>query len=659
MAGWYSYIQENVPVPEWPYPVQYGKENVINTDVLVLGGGVAGCHAAINAFKGGAKVAVVDKGPVRRSGCSGAGVDHWHAACTNPCCKISPEEMVAEHEYCGGYSYGELGNGISCYITCKEGWDALQDVEKMGVPVRDVNDEFAGAEFRDDKTRLMFAYDYENKHIIRLAGGANIKPAMYKEVKRLGVDIYDYVMVTSLLTARGKQGARVVGATGVSARTGEFYIFRSKATILSMGSVNTLWTFSTELKGAFSEPTQTGDGSAIAWRAGAEFNLIERSAPSAGGLGYIPHTVGNAHNTWFACNIVDANGKEVPWVDRDGKVLKTLSERYKLAPGQKFFIHVRGSPYQLREPAITPDLPERIRKGEFVLPLYADLPGMPPQERRAIYGLMVGNEGGTRYGVYDVYTRAGLDPDKDMPQSSVLPPDQYVFRPWWQGIATRQWRAGGGGGLICDWDLKTNLEGLYTAGLQGPGGDHSAAAVTGRYAGRKAAEYARTADTPAVDDNQLKAEKARAYAPVMREKGMGWKELRAGLCRVMQDYCGEYKSENTLKLGLEMFSSISESEAATVYARNPHELARSLECLNHITVGEMVMQASLARKASSAALGFNRLDFPQTDPPEWNKFITIRMENGEVKADERPLRWWLQPPYASTYEENYWKHCGL
>ena len=45
----------------WPYPVNYGKENIAEADVLVLGGGVAGCHAAINAAKRGAKVIVVDK----------------------------------------------------------------------------------------------------------------------------------------------------------------------------------------------------------------------------------------------------------------------------------------------------------------------------------------------------------------------------------------------------------------------------------------------------------------------------------------------------------------------------------------------------------------------------------------------------------------------
>jgi len=37
----------------WPYPVNYGKENEVKADVLILGGGIAGCHAAINAAKAG------------------------------------------------------------------------------------------------------------------------------------------------------------------------------------------------------------------------------------------------------------------------------------------------------------------------------------------------------------------------------------------------------------------------------------------------------------------------------------------------------------------------------------------------------------------------------------------------------------------------------
>ena len=646
--------------PEWPYPVHYGKENEVSADVLVIGGGIAGCHAAINAAKIGAKVVVVDKGAVIRSGSGGAGIDHWHDACTNPCCKITPEEMMGSGG-AHGSTAGEYFFGHTSYITCKESYDALLDLEKMGVKFRDEDDEFAGAEFRDEETKIMFAYDYENRHTIRLRGGASMKPALYNELRRLSVEIYDRVMATSLLTEGGKPGSRVVGATGVNVRTGEFYLFKAKATVLSTADASRLWIFSTELKGSNAEhldPNNAGDGHAMAWKAGAEFTLMERSMPSPGSFDYPAYGTGNCHNTWYACTMVDANGKEIPWVDRDGRVLKTVSERYRPAPGQKFFVLNPGpSPYEVRHPFLIPDLPERIMRGEFVLPFYADLPSMPEHERRAIFGLMVGNEGKTRIAIYDAYTKAGFDPDKDMLQANVVSP-QFV-RGGGRGIGPPQWRAGRGGGLVVDWDLKTNLEGLYAAGHVAGGGGCAGASTTGRYAGRKAADYALNAGEPIIQRKQVDEEKARVYAPAKRTDGIGWKELHAGISRIMQDYCGEYKGEETLKMGLRWLNSIRESEASSAFARNPHELARTLECLSRITVGEIIMHASLARKASNIPLDFKRIDYPEMDPPEWNKFVTIRLESGEVKEGELPFKYWLLPPYAPTYKENYERHCGL
>ena len=112
-------------------------------------------------------------------------------------------------------------------------------------------------------------------------------------------------------------------------------------------------------------------------------------------------------------------------------------------------------------------------------------------------------------------------------------------------------------------------------------------------------------------------------------------------------------------MGLRWLNSIRESEASRAYARNPHELARTLECFTRLTVGEIVMNASLNRKASSKALGLNRLDYPAIDPPEWKKLITMRLENGDIKVGERPVDYQLQSPNASTYEENYRRHCSL
>jgi succinate dehydrogenase/fumarate reductase flavoprotein subunit len=651
----------------WPYPTNYGKENEVNADVLILGGGIAGCHAAVHAAKRGAKVVVVDKGPVIRSGSGGAGVDHWHAACTNPCSKVTPDEMMEIVKVFGDYSYGEFGNGITCYIQCKESYDALLDVENMGIKVRDVDDEFAGAEFRDEKTKLMFAYDYENRTCIRVNGGAHIKVALYKELKRLGVQIFDRIMVTSLLTEGGKQGARLVGATGMSIRTGEFYIFNAKAAVLSMSVFAGQWVFSTELTGfgsIFNDPNNSGDGTAMAWNAGAELALMERSGRvlSSGFFRYPPYGTGDHNNTWYACSIVDAKGKEIPWVDRDGNILKTVSERYRPAPGQKYFLYGRMGAYPIWGPSLILDLSQRIENGEFTLPLYADLPGMPQHERRAIWGLMIYNEGKCSI-IYENYCRAGFDPDRDMLQLPVMPPEQYGHGPAWETYGPRQWREGafgGGGGIVFDWDLKSNVEGLYVAGSQQySGGTHAHAAATGRYAGRKAAGYARNAKLGHIDRKQVAAEKVRVYAPVMRKDGIGWKELRAGLCRIMQDYCGEFKSEGILRMGLEWIRSIKESEATTAFARNPHELCRVLECHTHMTVGEIIMQASLARKASSQLLDFKRLDYPKVDPPEWNKIVTIRLENGRIKAGELPLKYWLLPPYAANYEENYRKHSEL
>ena len=89
------------------------------------------------------------------------------------------------------------------------------------------------------------------------------------------------------------------------------------------------------------------------------------------------------------------------------------------------------------------------------------------------------------------------------------------------------------GGLVTDWDLQTNLPGLFAAGNALYAGNYyHHASVTGRYAGRKAARHARAAAEPVLDQEQIDREMRRVFAPVERGGGMDWKELRAGLCRI-------------------------------------------------------------------------------------------------------------------------------
>jgi succinate dehydrogenase/fumarate reductase flavoprotein subunit len=634
--NWEEYINQTGSLMEWPYPIRYDVVNQVDVDVLVLGGGPAGCMAAISAARKGLKVALVDKTNPKRGG--GHGFDHWLET-PNPCSKITPEECC---EYLK-VSFGGYANLISRYITVREGYDTLLEIEKMGAKIRDTDDEFKSAPFRDEETKFLFCYDYESKLYFR-AWGTTYKPAMYKECKRLGVQIFDFTMATSLLNEKGRPGVRVVGATGFNVRTGEFYVFRAKATVNCMSRHSSQWRFSTELTGLNQHRANvTGDGTVMAWRAGAVLTNLEKNRPGIGvpGYAYPSYGVGTQANTWHPATIVDANGKEIPWVDYQGRPLTTIEERTRPAPGQKYMAQIAytgplgtACPYAL--PSLPRDLNERILKGEFTLPLYADLTDMPWYERKAIWGLMVGQEGKTRIPILSNYQESGFDSSKDMLQSyQMLTGSMDRYSPF-QNDSMPYF-----GAIVVDWDLKTTLDGLYCAGdAIFASNDYNNACVTGRYAGRKAAEYALKASDPVIDRGQIDGEKARVYSPLTRETGIEWKELRAVGARLIQNYCGGIKNEELLKIGLKWAEDLEENVFPEVYAGNPHVLMRVLETFNMVICDQLIIQASLSRKASSRYLGFTRQDYPAVDPPDWRKWLTIQQVDGDIKRGELPIDFW-------------------
>jgi succinate dehydrogenase/fumarate reductase flavoprotein subunit len=219
-----------------------------------------------------------------------------------------------------------------------------------------------------------------------------------------------------------------------------------------------------------------------------------------------------------------------------------------------------------------------------------------------------------------------------------------------------QWReAGYGGGVLVDWNLKTTLDGLYAAGGQmfAPE-DHSYCAATGRYAGRKAVAFAREVGEPKISRDQVMKEKDRVYAPIRRSSGIEWKELHAGIARVMQYYVSEFKTDNLLTMGLNALNKIEAESVPQLYALDPHKLMRSLEDLSLLNYAQIIVQASLARKASSMPLQFSRIDYPAMDPAEWAKFITIKLENDKVKIGSLPMTFWgnMKQQYEA-YNKDY------
>jgi succinate dehydrogenase/fumarate reductase flavoprotein subunit len=630
---------------DWPYPLEWDKEEVIQSEVLILGGGIAGCMAAIAAARQGLQVVLVEKGATKRSGAGGSGCDHWESAATNPCSKVTPEELTkAMLDDNDGFN-----NGISHYIECREGYDRLLDIEKMGGKIRDTEDEFKGAEFRDERTKLMFAYDYENKYTIRI-WGSTFKPAMYNELKRLGVKIYDRIMITSLLTEDGKQGGRCVGATGIHTRTGKFFTFRSKASVMCMSRPARIWLFSAALPGLCEfRPTQCiGDGHAMGWRAGAEFTMMEKSVGaefSASGKSYPPYGAGNNHNTWYAASLIDSNGKEVPYADRDGNTLEGVSDRFKPAKGQRFFMkggNIDNPKYAYEGPETLP-LSKMVEEG-YKLPFYADLSALPDHERKVIWGMMIGEEGKTKIPIYKNYKDAGFDPEKDVIQcygsgwtsASFLPQERQLF-----GLP---------GGFLNDWSLSTNLAGLYVAGDSLFASNcFGHAATTGYYAGRHAAKFAQANSLLEIDLKQIESEKARVYAPLKNDphNSIGWKELNMGIAKTMQNYCGEVKRNELLNIGLSLLKEYEETVIPNTFAYNPHELVRLLEVFDILTVSQIILQACLARDTSSKPLCFHRGDSKETDLDKNNQFITVKQVDNQVLTSKLPL------DYFGNLKENY------
>jgi succinate dehydrogenase/fumarate reductase flavoprotein subunit len=601
-------VKKEGHAPEWPYPIRYEEEQEINTDILVLGGGIAGCWAAISAARKGVRVAIVEKGATIRSGGGGTGCDHWHEPVTSPISNVDPDERAQELiDEQGGYQ-----PGIANEIQCRESYDTLLEMEKMGGKVRDYDDEYKGAPGRDDKTKFMLSPRFQPRNAVFRVWGYGFKPALKKECERLGVKIYDRFMVTGLLNEGGIQGARVVGATAINNRTGEFMVFRAKATILCTARNQAIWVFSTETTGiqTFRPRTVSGDGTAMAWRAGAVLTMMERSASGLSmGSGYsYPHYAHAGSPSWENVPLVDANGKKLPIWDQGW--IGASEYAYTGASREGQWDAVR----------------EGVLKGEYLLPFYGDFPGMPDIERRATWNIMLAEEGKCPI-MNKTLTEAGFDPSKDQVQGYQLIGSGNL--PQWRSVD------GGptGGGVDVDWNLKTSLDGLYCAGDQIFGCHyHSAAAATGRYVGRKAADYAQQVEQTAVSREQVAKEKARVYAPIKRSNGIEWKELHAGIARAMQNYCSEYKTEALLNMGLDYLKDIEETQVPRLYALDPHKLMRSLEDLSILTVAQIVIHASLARKASSKFLNFYRIDYPEVDPAEWKKFVTVRLEDGKVKT---------------------------
>ena len=225
--------------------------DVLETDVLVIGGGAAGTNAVLKAADRGAKVTMVVKGLLGKSGCS------IFAAFT-PYFQKTDEEIrrnrwrfmiryynhyLADQEYCAR---------MEDYM-CTEFYP---DLERLGVYWR--RDAEGRLEMVQARTRSLVAHKQG-------ATGPILMDKRRREIFRRGIPVYEECAVTSLLT----NGERVVGATVLDYRRGRFFVIHAKNTILATGHSDYLATRATGTR------EQSADGIAMAVRTGAELANLE------------------------------------------------------------------------------------------------------------------------------------------------------------------------------------------------------------------------------------------------------------------------------------------------------------------------------------------------------------------------------------------------
>ena len=217
---------------------------MIEYDVLVIGGGLAGMSAALHAGESGASVAMVSKVYPTRS--------HSAAAQGGINAALGIEDSWEVHAYETVKGSDFLGDQDAIEILCRDGIQDVFALEHWGV-IFDRNEEgnihmrgFGGT----DKSRTCHVGDMTGQTILHV---------MYERLLRMNVKSYDEWFVTTLLMEDGA----CCGAVAMDITSGKLEVFKAKAVIICTGGCGRVYEPSTN------GLIVTGDGLSLAYRVGA------------------------------------------------------------------------------------------------------------------------------------------------------------------------------------------------------------------------------------------------------------------------------------------------------------------------------------------------------------------------------------------------------
>ena len=564
----------------------------IKSDVLVIGGGISGMHAAIRAAQQGADVLVVDKGGIGWAGCVPltAGI----------CMAVPPERQEDWFQWAVGPNGEFLNNQDWTRQVGEAAYDTvLSEVKEFNLPYLEEN----GALVFSDRQRYYPTARYNPaKFMIRLKSVA----------KKAGVRLMDKVFVADLLKREG----RVSGAVGYGLVDGKTLVFEAGATIIANGSLMG--------QGNKFFVVNTGVGIAMAYRAGAEM----MNAEFGPGYGY-----------GF----------------KDGELYKRTNMflYYENAAGERFMGNYcedfsraleTGQPITEDFSVAVDAMAREIMAGRG--PIYIDFRKVPAAEKAKMLGAVPFKEfKGTRRGddfIGFMRDRVGLDPDTQRLEVTIQNTCVGVgpIRVRLDCETTIE-------GLYAVGDACQNGSGWIGARGSGTNSGHCIpfAMVSGNIGGRSSAAYARANPAVTTDAETVNRALGRMLAPLGRQGSQSCDDVlyRVQDVTIPAKYT-LFREASRLAEALDLIRQ-AEEMLPQVGAADHHQLAKYHQTESMASVVGLNLLAASLRTESRG--NHQRDDFPQRNDKNGLKWIVIQDRDGEVSHRYEPVPlqdYPLQPP---------------
>lgn len=558
----------------------------ISTDLLIIGGGPAGCFAALKAKEAGVRdILVVDKGYVGKSGCATFGAGSFKGFIPNE----DPYEIWFEKAVEAGCY---MNDQDWTKVHLQEVFERVKDLETWGVEFEKNPDgsyrriEGQGSsDLRPIKT-LMF-HGPQLMHQLRLA------------LKKASIRILDKVMITHLLHAR-RRSEVVNGGLGFHLETGELTAISAKATILSCGGQSYKSNY------AFQKMV-TGDGHIMALEAGAELGNYE----------FTDHHLSYAGFDTTGMNVLQGLGGV--FVNRYGD---PFMEKYDPEHGNRANLNT-----------ISAAMAMEVKEGRG--PIYFDFSRYTPESIQLIKRVLPI--------LYLAFVRAGL-----IRGDQIVPKLEWVSVNcgnvgFGGGVRINLSCETNLEGLFAAGDATSGpasgVEGFCAYAIP-------FATTSGARAGHSAAAFVRKRKRAyPLDPSQVRRQTSQLLEPLLRRHGDDPEVLTLRVQETilpMERYL--LRRGDRLSKGVEEVEDLKRNLLPYVKAHDPHGLRMTVEAKNMLLSSECFLRAALMREESRGS--HLREDFPFVDNEKWLKWIILQLVDGRLKFQKEPVpikRYALQP----------------